>query len=54
MEGGAASGSGSVTYFIDTTGGSINIDVRLKAGSCSLNDANNGGTFASITIQSIY
>jgi len=54
MEGGAASGSGSVAYFIDTTGGSINIDVRLKAGSCSLNDANNGGTFASITIQSIY
>lgn len=54
MEGGAASGSGSVTYFIDTTGGSINIDVRLKAGSCSLNDTNNGGTFASITIQSIY
>jgi len=54
MEGGAASGSGTVSYFVDATGGSVNIDVRLKAGGCSLNDPNNGGTFATITIQSIF
>ncbi len=54
MEGGAASGSGSATHFIDTSSGSINIDVRLKAGGCSINDVNNGGTYATITIQSIY
>ena len=54
MEGGAASGSGSATHFIDTSSGSISIDVRLKAGSCSINDVNNGGAYATITIQSIY
>ncbi len=54
MEGGAASGSGSATHFIDTSSGSISIDVRLKAGGCSINDVNNGGTYATITIQSIY
>jgi len=54
MEGGAASGSGTISYFVDATAGSVNIDVRLKAGGCSLNDPNNGGTFATITIQSIF
>jgi hypothetical protein len=54
MEGGAASGSGTISHFIDATGGSVSIDVRLKAGGCSLNDPNNGGTFATITIQSIF
>ncbi len=54
MEGGAASGSGFATHFIDTSSGSISIDVRLKAGGCSINDVNNGGTYATITIQSIY
>jgi hypothetical protein len=54
MEGGAASGSGSATHFIDTSSGTISIDVRLKAGGCSINDVNNGGTYATITIQSIY
>ena len=54
MKGGGASGSGTISYFVDATAGSVNIDVRLKAGGCSLNDPNNGGTFATITIQSIF
>lgn len=56
MESGTLSGSGVITYFIDTRNpaSSFSFDVRMKAGGCILNDAYNGTTFATITIQSIY
>ena len=50
----AFAGSGTVTTFIDTNSGSISIDVRYVAGtSVAINDANNGQSFATITIQTV-
>ncbi len=56
MESGTLSGTGVITYFIDTkaTQSSYTFDVRMKEGGCTLSDVNNGTTYATITIQSIY
>ena len=53
---GAYAGSGTVSTFINTTSGSISIDVRYVAPSGAntlINDVNNGTNFTSITIQSV-
>jgi hypothetical protein len=58
LEGGSGSysGSGTVTTFINTSSGSINIDVRYVAPngtSVTLGDTNNGTIYPSITIQTV-
>lgn len=53
---GAFAGSGTVSTFINTTSGSISIDVRYVAPggvNTLINDVNNGTNFTSITIQSV-
>lgn len=56
MESGTLSGTGVITYFIDTRNplSSYTFDVRMRAGGCTLNDVNNSNTYATLTIQSIY
>lgn len=52
----AFAGSGTVSTFINTTSGSISIDVRYVAPggvNTLINDVNNGTNFTSITIQSV-
>jgi hypothetical protein len=53
MESGVLSGTGTITRFITTSSSSSSIDVRMRAGGCILNDQNNGGTYATLTIQAI-
>jgi hypothetical protein len=52
---GAFAGTGTVSTFINTTSGSITIDVRYlnTSSSVGISDTNNGGNYASITIQTV-
>jgi hypothetical protein len=52
---GAFAGTGTVSTFINTASGSITIDVRtvFVNGSVGISDPTNGGTFATLTIQTV-
>jgi hypothetical protein len=53
---GAYTGSGTTTTFVNTSAGSITIDVRYVAfigSNTTLGDTGNGGSFPSIAIQSV-
>lgn len=52
-DGTSYSGTGIITYFINTSSGSKVIDIRLVAGACGLNDLANGGAVATLTIQAV-
>jgi hypothetical protein len=53
LESSSFTGTGIITHFINTSSGSRVIDIRMKAGGCTLNDPNNGGTYATLTILSV-